>query len=53
MGDKLQQLGYDYETPSGYPYCGCDTCVTREMLFLVIALTMQGAKDGKVRITDV
>ena len=43
----------DYlQSPSGYPYCGCPTCVLRETAYMVTILAAQGVKDGKVRLGD-
>jgi hypothetical protein len=43
----------DVEEPevlSGLPYCGCETCYTREFLFYVSPIIMQGQKDGKIEL---
>lgn len=36
------------ETPSGEPFCGCETCVTREIIVLTIAATLDGVREGLV-----
>ena len=38
------------EVLSGDPYCGCSTCYTREYLFYVAPIIMQGQKDGKIEL---
>ena len=48
--ETIQKLGYNYETPSGYPYCGCSDCVSRETLYFVAAVVTQGVADGKIWI---
>jgi hypothetical protein len=50
--DGEEFVGYEVTTPSGYLYCGCPTCVLREVLFTATALVVQGVKDGKVRLAD-
>lgn len=40
----------DYETLSGQPFCGCGTCVTREMLWYATPIIMQGQTDGAVEL---
>lgn len=40
-------------TPSGYPYCGCPDCVTREALTMMTILVARGVRDGKVRLISV
>lgn len=40
------------ESPSGIMFCGCETCVTREMSYLITVLAIQGYKNGKVRLTE-
>jgi len=32
--------------PTGLPFCGCDTCVRRETIAIVMAMTFQGVGDG-------
>lgn len=36
------------EAPSGEPFCGCETCVTREIIVLTIAATLDGFREGLV-----
>lgn len=40
------------EVLSGEPYCGCETCYTREFLFYVAPIIMQGQLDKKIELTD-
>ena len=37
-------------TLSGEPFCGCETCVTREMLWFSTPIILQGQKDGAVEL---
>lgn len=39
-------------TPSGVPYCGCSECQVREVTVLATILTIQGVREGKVRLGD-
>ena len=38
------------EVLSGLPYCGCETCYTREFLFYAAPIILQGQKDGKIEL---
>lgn len=38
------------EVLSGDIYCGCTTCHTREYLFYVAPIIMQGQLDGKIEL---
>jgi hypothetical protein len=40
------------ETLSGQPFCGCETCVTREMLWYATPIILQGQKDGAVDLEE-
>jgi hypothetical protein len=37
-------------TLSGQPFCGCETCITREMLWYATPIILQGQKDGAVEL---
>jgi len=37
-------------TLSGQPFCGCETCITREMLWYSTPIILQGQKDGAVEL---
>jgi hypothetical protein len=39
----------EYEPPSGYPYCGCSTCDSRELLVTVVPLVAEAAEAGRIR----
>lgn len=39
----------EWEPPSGYPFCGCDTCRTRELLCVVVPIVLDGFHDGRIR----
>ena len=39
----------DWESPSGYPYCGCDVCNARELLVTVVPLVAEAAEAGRIR----
>jgi hypothetical protein len=36
--------------PTGEPFCGCETCVKRETIALVMAMTLQGAMTGLIEL---
>lgn len=40
----------DVPTLSGQPFCGCSTCVTREMLFYATPVIMEGQNSGAVTL---
>lgn len=41
----------DLDRLSGYPYCGCTLCVTRETLVFVLPVIAQGYADGRIQPT--
>lgn len=41
-----------FVTLSGEPFCGCDTCYTREQLFFLVPLIIKAYKEGDVELTD-
>lgn len=43
---------FDFETPSGYPYCGCDTCLTRELLVVIVPMVANAVEAGRMRRPD-
>lgn len=40
----------EFETLSGEPFCGCDTCQTRETLFFFTPRLLKAASEGKVTL---
>jgi hypothetical protein len=52
------QLSIDGEEPanfttlSGEIFCGCSTCYTREQLFFLVPLVIEGYNQGKVSIEE-
>ena len=36
------------ETPSGAPFCGCQTCVVREVMVMTTELTARGVREGLI-----
>lgn len=38
--------GGDMESPASAPFCGCDTCVVREVLFAAWDIIFEAAKSG-------
>jgi hypothetical protein len=41
-----------FVTLSGEPFCGCDTCWTREQLFFLTPRIISGYKSGKVSVEE-
>jgi hypothetical protein len=51
--DGLIYSTYDedeVEAESGAPFCGCDTCYWREVLFFVTPRIIEGFKAGKIQL---
>lgn len=44
-GDEDGSVG-EMEPPSGQPFCGCETCVRREIMVLTIAATLEAVQQG-------
>jgi hypothetical protein len=42
----------DFVTLSGQPFCGCDTCYTREQLFFLTPYIIKGYKNGDVSLSE-
>lgn len=43
----------DWEPPSGFPYCGCETCQAREHLFVLVPLIAAATAAGTIRPTRI
>ena len=41
----------EIETLSGEPYCGCNVCYFREVLFFVAPKIMKGQNEQKIELT--
>jgi hypothetical protein len=37
---------------SGEPFCGCDTCYTREQLFFLVPRIIKGYKNNDITLTN-
>lgn len=48
LWDSIETDDGDLETPSGEPFCGCQICVTRETLWLVMSHAVAGYEADKV-----
>lgn len=46
-----EEEGDEPEVLSGEPYCGCETCYWREVLFFVAPRIMQAQLDKKIELT--
>lgn len=50
--DRMMSAAYeddpDYEGASGQPFCGCETCVTREILAFLLPRIARGFDSGFV-----
>ena len=42
----------DIQTISGQPYCGCNVCYFREMLFFVSPKIMRGQNEKKIELSE-
>ena len=42
----------DFETLSGQPFCGCETCYVREQLWFLVPRIIDGYKKGKVIVPE-
>jgi hypothetical protein len=42
----------DMETLSGQPYCGCNVCYFREMLFFIAPKVMRGQNEKKIELSE-
>lgn len=42
----------EFETLSGEPFCGCNTCESREILFFYTPLLLKAAAEGKVTLEE-
>jgi hypothetical protein len=42
----------EFVTLSGEPFCGCDTCYTREQLFFLSPRLIKGYKNGDITLTE-
>jgi hypothetical protein len=45
-------LSTNFETLSGQPFCGCDTCYTREQLYFLVPRIIKAYKEGKITLTE-
>lgn len=39
-----------FETLSGQPFCGCQTCYTREQLFFLVPRIIKAYNEGKITL---
>lgn len=39
-------------TLSGEPFCGCNTCYTREQLFFLVPRIIKAYKEGKITLNE-
>ena len=39
-----------FETESGYPFCGCNTCEYRELLSFLVPRVLAAQAEGKVEL---
>jgi hypothetical protein len=46
-----EEDGEEPETLSGEPYCGCETCYWREVLFFVAPKIMAAQNEKKIELT--
>lgn len=46
---EFDEIGEEWEPPSGMPYCGCTTCEVREVLITVVPLVAAAYRDGRIK----
>ncbi len=49
--ENLDEAPVGWQPPSGYPYCGCSTCDTRESLITLVPLIARAVTDKRIRPT--
>jgi hypothetical protein len=49
-GDELSVIYPD--PPSGEPFCGCETCVRREILTIAVTRTVEAVASRRIKIVD-
>lgn len=42
----------EFQTLSGEPFCGCQTCFTREQLFFLIPKILKAYKAGQITLNE-
>jgi len=42
----------EFETLSTLPFCGCQTCYTREQLFFLVPRIIKAYKEGIIVLTE-
>lgn len=42
----------EFETLSGQPFCGCETCYVREQLWFLVPRIIDGYKKGKITVQE-
>jgi hypothetical protein len=42
----------DFQTLSGQPFCGCNTCYTREQLFFLTPRILDAYKNGQITLAE-
>lgn len=48
-----ERLEFDPQpTLSGEPFCGCQTCYTREQLFFLVPRIIKAYKEGKISLEE-
>jgi hypothetical protein len=42
----------EFETLSGQPFCGCETCYVREQLFFLVPRIIEAYKKGQIVVPE-
>lgn len=50
-GTELE-VSNDFETLSGQPFCGCETCYVREELFFLVPRIIEAYKKGQIVVPE-
>lgn len=51
VGTDLE-VDTEFQTLSGQPFCGCETCYVREQLWFLVPRIIDGYKKGKVIVPE-
>lgn len=50
--DYYEEGGLEFETLSGQPFCGCETCYVREELWFLVPRIIAAYKEGKIVVPE-
>jgi hypothetical protein len=50
--EELIDNDTDFVPLSGEPFCGCNTCYSREQLFFLVPKIIKAYKEGKITLNE-